>query len=159
MNPYSKYLENRNALEILSETPLYLQAFAEKVEDEKLKKVWADGKWTGNEIILHLIHVETIFGNRIRYALTEEDYTVQPFEQDNWVKRESSSIGTENISLLISLRNFNLKLFQTLTNEEKSRTLNHPELGELKVGELLEVLAGHDLNHRQQLEIIKGNKK
>src|SRR5436190_2112509 len=120
MNPYSKYLGDRDALEVLGETPIYLQKFAKKVGEEGINRAWAKGKWTANELILHLIQVEFVHGNRIRYALTTEDYTVQPFEQDAWVKRESDSLGIENIQFLISLRNFNLRLFCTITDREKS---------------------------------------
>jgi len=53
-----------------------------------------------------------------------------------------------------ALRQWNIKLIQSLPAGAMSKLLTHPERGQMTFGVVVETMAGHDLNHLQQIERI-----
>jgi len=151
-NPYSNLLGERDPLAVLAETPQRIQALAAKLGPDGLQLSYAPGKWTAGQIIAHLAQVEMMFGTRFRQALTLDDYVVQPFDQNVWMSRELPDAAA--LEALCAMRQWNLALFRSLSSEDRSRTFSPPERGVQSVDWMLELLAGHDLNHLAQLEVI-----
>ena len=58
------------------------------------------------------------------------------------------------VESLRSLRTWNLELVRSLTPEQMDRGAFHPERGEEPVGRMISLIAGHDLNHLAQLDLI-----
>jgi hypothetical protein len=52
------------------------------------------------------------------------------------------------------VRHWNLALLETIPPEAFSKKLTHPERGEMTFQVLVETMAGHDLNHLQQIRSI-----
>ena len=152
--PYSQYLGSRDPLVVLDETPKRIRELTTALGSDGLSHSYAPGKWTVCQILTHLAQVEMIFGTRLRQALTMKDYVVQPFDQDQWMAREPLPESAVVIDALCNMRQWNLKLFHSLSPAEQARTFLHPEQGTISVRWLIEVLAGHDLNHLAQLEIV-----
>jgi len=152
MNPYEKYIDGRKAFPVLSATVGRLKDIVEKQDKVDRGKTNGGGKWDANQIVIHLIHSEINYAVRLRNALVLDDYVVQPFEQELWVGREPEMPLDVAISIFESLRKLNLSLIQQITDSNKTQTFTHPEFGELSVGILLEIMAGHDLNHLGQIE-------
>jgi hypothetical protein len=117
---------------------------------------YAPGKWTAQQLFLHLAQTELAFSMRVRMALTTKDYQVQPFDQDEWMRREPLSSGVEAARAYYAMRQFNLPLYRSLTPAERARRLHHPERGDMCVEWILESLAGHELHHLAQFETIAG---
>jgi len=154
MTPYSDQLSGRDPLEVLTETPGRIRELAAKLGLDGFNRSYAPGKWTARQILAHLAQVEMMFGTRFRQAVTLDDYAAQPFDQDRWMAREPLPEGTEAIDAFCGMRQWNLAFFRSLSHEDQARTFRHPERGTLSVDWMLEVLAGHDLNHLAQLEMI-----
>jgi hypothetical protein len=138
----------------LGDTPARFRALAERMTPEQFARSYAPGKWTAAQLFLHLAQTELAFSVRLRMALTSDDYVVQPFEQDDWVRREPLVAGRDAFNAYFSFRQFNLPLFRSLTAEEWARVFQHPERGEMRVGWILELLAGHELHHLAHIEAI-----
>lgn len=155
MNPYAKYLGTRDSLAVLTETPKQLQAEIARLGPEAFARTYEAGKWTVAQILTHLVQCEIGFSQRIRQALTVKDYVAQPFDQDDWMNSERKFDGSLALSAFVSLRQFNLLLFQNLSEAERATALANPERGPQTVGLLLEIMAGHDLNHLAQLAAIE----
>jgi hypothetical protein len=47
-------------------------------------------------------------------------------------------------------------LLETISPEQFSKKLSHPERGEMTLQTVVETMGGHDLNHIAQLETIAG---
>jgi uncharacterized damage-inducible protein DinB len=154
MNPYREQLGDRDPLGVLSETPWRVRALAERIGAAGLDRSYAPGKWTARQVLAHLAQVEMMFGTRFRQAVTLERYTVQTFDQDGWMAREPLPDAATIINALCGMREWNLAFFRSLSPEERARTFSHPERGTQSVAWMLELLAGHDLNHLAQLEVI-----
>ncbi len=151
-NPYARDLGSRDALESLSQTPERIRALVGRMREEEFDQSYAAGKWTVTQLLDHLAEAEIIFGVRVRMALTTPNYVVQPFDQDKMLGREGRHTGREAFDAYYTLRRWNLPLFRGLTPQDLDIRFTHPEHGEMKVGDLLALLAGHELHHLPHLE-------
>ena len=150
-NPYAALLGKQDPLTVLAETPRRLTSIAELLGDAGLAKAWAPGKWTGSTILCHLADCEIAFGFRYRQALAEPHHVMQTFDQDAWAKPYplSRDLALETFS---ALRRWNLDLLRTVGENVMEKPVSHPERGEMKFRDMIQLIVGHDLNHLQQLE-------
>jgi hypothetical protein len=154
MNPYAAYLGNQNALEVLGATPSRLQEIASSLGEARVDQAPAPGKWSPREVFIHLADCEIAFGFRYRQTLGEENHTVQPFDQDKWAKSYAAYSAEQALSTFAALRNWNLSLIRSLTPEQLNKPVIHPERGQETFKTLIEIAAGHDINHLQRLEAL-----
>jgi hypothetical protein len=79
---------------------------------------------------------------------------MQPFDQDKWAEPYATMDANAALELFEALRNWNVALLKTLTPAQFQKKTTHPERGEMTFGTIVETMAGHDINHLQQLEEI-----
>jgi hypothetical protein len=156
MNPYASLLGNRDALQAAAETPGRLSDLAKKIGQNRMERSYAPGKWSARVILCHLADCEVTFAFRFRQALAEPNHVIQPFDQDAWARSYSSSSlsGAAAIDAFSALRRWNLTLLNNLPQATLSKPVTHPERGPMTFKVLVETMAGHDLNHLRQLEMI-----
>jgi hypothetical protein len=151
MNPYESYLDGRSVIDILTATPAALQSMIAGLTVEQMDVPTAPGKWSLREILAHLADCEIVWAFRIRQALETPGATVTPFDQDVWATRYSAYSAADAMRVFLSLRQWNLAILTTVSPAERSNLLTHPERGTFPLMELLESIAGHDLNHLTRL--------
>jgi len=154
VNPYASQLGDRNAREVIAETSQQLAAVVEWLGPDGLERSLAPGKWSARAILCHLADCETVFAFRLRQALAEPHHVIQPFDQDIWASRYSNASAQAALAVFSAVRQWNLALLETVTPEQFSKTLNHPERGDMTFQTVVETMGGHDLNHLRQLETI-----
>lgn len=142
---------------VLAETPRRLNSIAELLGTTGLDKPWAPGKWTGGQILCHLADCEIAFGFRYRQAISEPHHVVQTFDQDGWAKLYPLS-AEDALQAFTGLRRWNLDLLKKAGQEIFEKPVSHPERGEMIFRDLVQITAGHDLNHLQQLEKLVANR-
>lgn len=154
-NPYAAHLGSRDPFVVLAETIDALHQLTAGWSDADFERSHAPGKWRARQILVHLAQVEMVFGVRVRLALHGDAREVQPFDQGPWVQRESTTVsGRQALVAFLRLRPFNLALFESLTPAELAIETHHPDHGRVDIEWFVRTLAGHDLNHRKQLEQI-----
>ena len=153
-NPYAADLGDMDVMRALADTPERLRSLAGRLTPAQFDRSYAPGKWTAAQLIVHLAQCEVVFGSRVRMALTHDGYVVQPFDQDAWLLREAGTDGLEAFRAYYAMRQLNLRLFATLSPEERRRPLTHPERGPMIVEWILESLAGHERHHLPHFEIV-----
>jgi len=153
-NPYAADLGDMDAMAALTDGAARLHAIVGRLTPEQMASSYAPGKWTAAQLLVHLAQCEFMFGARVRMALTQEGYTVQPFDQDAWLVREAATDGRVAFWAYYAMRHLNLQLFETLSHEERRRPLMHPERGPMIVEWILESLAGHERHHLPHFETI-----
>jgi hypothetical protein len=154
-NPYAADLGNREPLEALADTPQKLRMLVERWGEAHFERSYAPGKWTARQVIIHLAETELALTTRARFALAEERYTAQPFNQDEWIALDANADARTALDAYTSLRRLNLAMLKGLTPAQRDRRFNHPEYGELTVAWIMAQLAGHDIHHYRQLQSIK----
>src|SRR5688500_10145800 len=128
-NPYAADLGEREPVASLTETAARIAALAGGWTGSAFASSYAPGKWTGAQLLLHLVHVEIFFGTRIRLGLTVPGYVVQPMDQDALMAVEPAVDGAAALQAFVSLRSLNLALFRGLSADALNRPFTHPEYG------------------------------
>jgi hypothetical protein len=156
MNPYASYLGDRDPQAVLAETPAEIGALFDKLGTEGAERALAPGKWSARKILCHLADCEVAFAFRLRQALAEPHHVIQPFDQDAWASAYSAPAldVASALDAYTALRKWNIKLIESVPAGAMSKLLTHPERGQMTFGVVVETMAGHDLNHLQQIERI-----
>jgi hypothetical protein len=154
MNPYARFLDGRDPREVVAETAGSLAAIVDRLGVDGLRRRPGAGKWSASEILCHLADCELVFAFRLKQALAEPHHVIQPFDQDAWAKPYPSLDGRVALATFSAVRQWNLAVLATIPPAGFGKTLTHPERGELTVQVQVETMAGHDINHLQQLESI-----
>jgi uncharacterized damage-inducible protein DinB len=148
--------EGQDPVEIQSATNRQLARLIEGVPTAELQKKPAPDKWSVAEILAHLADVEIVIGWRMRSVLGNPGTTIQAYDQNSWVtsghyeKRDPA----KSLELHRVLREANLALLKSLTPEQWKQFGQHSERGEESIERIVRMIAGHDINHLQQLERI-----
>ena len=153
-NPYAMFLAGRDVRGVIAASPGRLSELAGKLGAAGMERATAPGKWTAREILCHLADAEIAFAFRLRQALAEAHHVIQPFDQEKWAGNYAAVSGENAIAAYSALRAWNLLLIRTVPDSALSKPLTHPERGAMTFQNLLETMAGHDLNHMAQLEAI-----
>jgi hypothetical protein len=153
-NPYAQHLAARDALEVLNETPARLQSLLETLGPARLNESYAPGKWTLNTVLCHLADCELTFGYRWRQVVAQPHHIIQPFDQDSWATHYAGLDAKLALAAFCANRTWNLNWIKSLTPADLAKPVSHPERGELTLRQLLQITAGHDLNHLAQFEQV-----
>lgn len=156
MNPYEKYLGNRDPFKIVAATPSRIEALIRGLTPRQLARRPAPGKWSIKEIINHLTETDMVMCCRARWIAFEENPTLMPFDQEKWAQgwaREKEPVS-EILERFRLIRRSQVRLFRAASNADLQRTGFHPERGVITLRMQLETAAGHDLNHLEQIQMI-----
>jgi DinB superfamily len=155
MNPYIQrilsYLGDQDPISVLQQTPGKLEHLLESLTPADFETSYETGKWTAREILAHMADVELLLGYRLRQAISEPNYVTQVMDQDIWATRYKKLEPSHSVETFHALRSWNLALFSTFGLEDWNKETTHPERGKETVDLMVSFLAGHDLNHLQQL--------
>jgi uncharacterized damage-inducible protein DinB len=161
LNPYAKYLDGQDPIPVLFATAERLRTLTGSLTAEQINHQPAPGKWSVREIVAHMADCELVFSFRLRQTLApapdEPHAVIQPFDQDAWARRYAAYDLASALNLLQAARNWNLHLLTTVTEEDRHRLTTHPERGTMTFWTIVETMAGHDINHFEQLERLGGN--
>lgn len=152
LNPYAKFLDGQDPIPVLATTPDRLRNLTAHLSGAQIDQPPAPGKWSIREIVAHLADCELVFSFRLRQALAEEHPVIQPFDQDHWAQRYAAYDLDSALALFQATRNWNLRLLTTVTEADRHRPTTHPERGTMTFWTIVETMAGHDINHLQQLQ-------
>jgi uncharacterized damage-inducible protein DinB len=153
LNPYAGELGAREPVEVIAETPARLARVPEAMTAEQIEARPSPGKWSVREIIAHLADCEIAFGFRLRQAAAGVEM-IQPFDQDDWARNYGGYDFQAAMTAYRALRAWNLAFIRSLTKEQRTREITHPERGTMTVWTIVETMAGHDLHHLAGLETM-----
>ena len=154
MNPYASHLADRDPLPVIAATPQRLAAQLDRLGQDGMERPYAPGKWNTRQILCHLADTELVFAFRLRQALAEDHHVVQPMDQDKWAANYDAYGARAALEVFTAVRKWNLALLAVVPPAVMSKPVTHPERGQLTFRVLVEIMAGHDLNHLKQMEGI-----
>ena len=152
LNPYARYLGGEDPIPVLFTTVGRLQTLVAPLSMEQLAARPAPGKWSITEIVAHLADVEIVLGFRLRQTLAQNHPIIEPFDHEAWAERYAAYDFASALTMFTAARNWNLKLLGTVTEADQHRPTTHPERGTMTFWTLIETLAGHDIDHLEQIE-------
>jgi hypothetical protein len=112
-------------LQQLAELPALLKAVVERTGPEL---PYRPGGWTGRQVVHHLADTHPNLYSRFRLALTEDNPTVRPFDEQGWAELPDVAVTPLAVSLAL-LENLHVRwviLLQQLNEAQWQRTFYHP---------------------------------
>ena len=128
-NPYAQYVAGEDLVRSLERTPRRIEQLVSSWPDDAFERSHAAGKWTGRQLLTHLAHAELVFANRLRFALADDAYVIQPFDQDAWMHVEPAVNGHAALAAYLGLRQVNLPLCRSLTRTSARGRVPIPNTG------------------------------
>jgi uncharacterized damage-inducible protein DinB len=153
-NPYGEYLGDQEPLKVLSLTARRIEAILEDLGSVRVDEPPAPGKWSAREIVCHLADCELVFAFRLRQTLSEDHHVIQPFDQEKWAAKYTGYDAREALTAFHAVRNWDLAFIRSLAPEEHAKPVLHPERGTMTFQNIVETMAGHDINHLRQLDAM-----
>jgi DinB superfamily len=154
-------LGDQDPLKVQAATAKKLAKFIKGKSPAALRKRPAPDKWSAAEILAHLADVEIVQSWRMRSILGQPGIAIQAFDQDAWVlaghydQRDARS----SLEQFCVLRKLNLALLNSLTPEQWKHHGVHSERGQESIERIVRMVAGHDVNHLEQIEALLARKK
>jgi len=157
-NPYAQYLGDKDVYSVLKSTVERIRELTAGLSPEQLAIPPEPGKWSIHQIVAHLADCDLVFQTRARMVMFQDKPTLVGFDQDPWAlgwMREQEP-WIETFGKLAVLRRSMLRLFQSAEKQNFLRYGIHTERGPVTLSDIFEIMAGHDINHLQQIERVRG---
>lgn len=133
----------------IESTPAKLRAALAGLSQEQLDTPYRPGGWTVRQVVHHLPDSHLNSYTRFKLALTEDEPTIKPYDQERWSELADARTAPVDTSLLLleSLHRRWVLLLKSMTPQDFARAFNHPELGKLSLDKTLALYAWHGAHH------------
>ena len=139
----------QQAISAIAEAPAKLRAAVQGLAPQHLDIPYREGGWTIRQIVHHIPESHMNSYVRFKLALTEDQPTIKPYDEDSWARLgDVRNTAVEvSLSLLESLHQRWVVLLRSLCEEDWSRNFRHPELGLMSLEKNLALYAWHGRHH------------
>src|SRR5580698_6322007 len=139
----------RRAIDDIAETPVRLRSAVAALSEDQLNTPYRPGGWTVRQVTHHVPDSHMNAYIRFKLALTEDEPTIKPYEQQLWADLADTKETPIEISLtmLDSLHDRWVRLLRSLNARDWQRTFRHPELGLMSLERNLALYAWHGKHH------------
>ena len=133
----------------IAEAPARLRDAIKGLSPDQLDTPYRDGGWTVRQVVHHVPDSHLNSYIRFKLALTEDEPTIKPYQEDRWAELyDSQSAPLEpSLALLESLHERWVILLRSLTDKDFTRTFRHPELGTVSLNQSIGLYAWHGRHH------------
>ena len=151
-----KYTRNGDALRIQQSTPQKIERAIKGLTRKQMMTRPTPEKWSIGEILAHLAEAELTAGFRLRLILSANGTVIQAFDQDVWAKNSdyAHQDPQQSLEMFRVMREANLRLLKSIPKKMWGYFGMHQERGKETIDRLARMLAGHDMNHIQQIVTI-----
>jgi hypothetical protein len=149
--------KRRRWIDTIRETPAKLRAAAEALTEAQIDTPYRDGGWTARQVIHHVPESHMNAYVRFKLALTEDNPTIKPYNEDAWSKlKDVPRVPvTTSLDLLDALHARWVALLETMTPADFARPLVHPEQGPVTLDRFLQMYAWHGPHHTAHVHIVR----
>jgi hypothetical protein len=149
----------QQAIASIASTPERLREAVRGLNAVQLDTPYREGGWTVRQLMHHVPDSHMNAFIRLKLALTEENPTIKPYEEDRWAKLGDAGGPIEpSQALLEALHERWDLLWRTLKAEDFSRKLVHPEQGPKTIDWLLFVYEWHGRHHAAHITELRKQK-
>ena len=141
--------ERADAIERIAEAPKHLRHAVSGLTGGQLDTSYRPGGWTVRQLAHHVPDSHMNAYVRLKLALTENEPTIKPYEEQLWAQLPDSRETPVEVSLAL-LDFLHLRwviLLRGLQAPEFARQLRHPAMGVMTVDNLIHHYAWHGQHH------------
>jgi hypothetical protein len=141
--------ERQQWISDIEATPEAVCAAVSGLTDLQLDTPYRPGGWTVRQVVHHLPDSHVNAYVRFRLALTENEPTIKPYEENLWAELSDGRTAPveASLTLLDGLHQRWVALLRSLEPGEFSRAFRHPELGRITLEKNLAMYAWHGKHH------------
>lgn|SRR5699024_4940356 len=137
-----------------------LRKTVDHLNEEELKKTYRDGSWNVRQLVHHIADSQLNMYQRLKLALTDDNPTVPPFDQDAWAVQPDTTLPVESsIKMLEGINERIVALGNELKEADLKRTFTLRDSGEIAVSTKVSKLSWHEEHHLAHIEIALGERK
>jgi hypothetical protein len=139
----------RQAIDDIEETPTKLRSAVTGLSEDQLNTPYRPGGWTVRQVVHHVPDSHMNAYMRFKLALTEDEPTIKPYEQQLWADLADTKETPVEVSLTIvdALHDRWVRLLRSLHARDWQRTFRHPELGLVSLEKNVALYAWHGKHH------------
>jgi len=145
------------AIQTIAETPTKFRAAVHGLNESQLDTPYRDGGWTVRQVVHHVPDSHLNAYVRLKLALTESSPTIKPYAEDKWAQLDDSRSTPIEVSLSL-LESLHMRwdlLWRSLSPEDFSRKLIHPDHGERNIDWLVFIYAWHGQHHTAHITELR----
>ncbi len=144
----------------IEETPKRLREAVKGLNESQINTAYREGGWTVRQVVHHVPESHMNAYIRFKLALTEDNPTIKPYEEDKWAMLPDISTPIEvSLQLLDSLHVRWVNLLKLLKEQEWKRTYHHPAMGKtLPLEQVLAQYAWHGRHHVAHITTLRKSK-
>jgi len=144
----------------IRETPAVLRTAVRGLTDAQLDTPYRPGGWTVRQVVHHVPESHMNAFVRFKLALTEDNPTIKPYDEDAWAKLKDVSSPIEpSLTLLDALHTRWVTLLETMNREDFGRPLQHPERGPMTLDQMLQLYAWHGRHHAAHITGLRARER
>ena len=150
----------RRSIDIIRGTPSALRAAVRGLSESQLDTPYREGGWSLRQVVHHVPESHMNAYIRFKLALTEDNPTIKPYNEDAWSKLGDvprAPVET-SLALLDALHERWVTLLDTLDAADFERPLVHPEIGAIALDRLLQMYAWHGPHHVAHVTALRARK-
>jgi uncharacterized damage-inducible protein DinB len=115
---------------------------------DQIDTAYRPGGWTVRQVVHHLADSHMNAFCRWKLALTEQNPTIKPYDENAWAKLPDSNLDiSPSLAILEGVHHRWMALLQDVGKGQLARTLNHPERGTMRLDTLLSLYSWHSRHH------------
>lgn len=144
--------ERRESLASVAAAPRLLADAVLGLSDAQLDTPHRPGGWSLRQIAHHLPDSHLNAYVRFKLAITEDEPTIKPYDQELWAQLADSTAPVAiSLQLLEGLHARWTALLHSMPEEAFARRFRHPEAGLLTLDQTLAMYAWHGRHHAAQI--------
>ena len=141
----------------ISETPGRLRDAIEGLTEAQQDTPYRPGGWTVRQVVHHLADSHMHSYIRMRFALTQNEPTIMPYDENIWAGLIDARSGPVESSLLLleGLHARWVQLLESLSEADWKRNFIHPERGTLSLDVNAAIYAWHGRHHVAHITALR----
>ena len=138
----------RAAVEDIAALPQRMREAVRGLGDAQLDTPYRPGGWTVRQLVHHVADSHMNGYIRTKLALTEENPTIKPYDQDAWARLPDSRLPIDgSLAILDAVHERWTTVNRSLGDAEIQRTFRHPDLGEMTIDRQIHLYGWHSRHH------------
>lgn len=143
----------------IEKLPENLKKLLNGIDENDYQKQYREGSWNVKQLVHHIGESHTNAYIRVKLALTEENPTIKPYEENLWIKTEENNLLSASVSIMLveAIHEKFVCLAKTLDETHLQRTFFHPQSKRtFRICDLLCLYSWHGLHHTAHIKIALG---
>jgi len=147
--------------EDIEKLPSALKSALAGMTEEQYDTPYRDGGWTVRQLVHHIADSTMNFFIRFKLALSEQNPTIKPFNEEPWALMVDSTQASPELSLAIieGVHERFTMLIRSMSRADFEKQFYHPEkVRQIHLAQYLGYVAWHGKHHYTQIADLKERK-